>query len=219
MIHVTKEITYLDSEDGYLSGDSTASMPGLMLCGHSFDSYSESDEDSCDGMPGLVLREDTDSESDEDSCASMPSLIRREEKPSLIRRKEKQEINKITPIKSVEKTTEGAEMLLAIPAVGKRPKRTLLALVNTGTSAFLIDHDQVYKQVTDKERNKTTWSTQGGDFKTFAKGKLEKLQLPQFTTRCDFSHKFHLFEKKKSDRYDTIIGRNLQQALDLDIMN
>lgn len=60
-----------------------------------------------------------------------------------------------------------------------------------------------------KDKKKTLWSTQCGDFKIFAKGNLEKLQLPQFTTRRDFEYKFHLFEKKETDRYDAIIGHDL----------
>jgi len=48
---------------------------------------------------------------------------------------------------------------------------------------------------------------------------LKKLQLPQFATRRDFEGSFHLFEKDKSDRYGVIIGRDLQQAIGLDIIN
>jgi len=53
----------------------------------------------------------------------------------------------------------------------------------------------------------------------FAKTKLEQLQLPLFTTRRDFEGKFHLFGKKTTDRYDAIIGRDLQHAIGLDILN
>ena len=82
----------------------------------------------------------------------------------------------------------------------------------------MIDHDQASKHVTNKDKKITTWSTQGGDFKIFTKSSLDELQLPQLNTIRDFSHKLHLFEKK-TDKYDAIIGRDLQQALGMDIMN
>ena len=97
-------------------------------------------------------------------------------------------------------------MLISLPATKTRPKRTLLGLVDSGTSSSLIDYDQASKNIAEKKREKTTWSTQTGTFNTFAKATIQQLQLPQFTTRRNFNHTFHLFEKKKGDRYDVIIG-------------
>lgn len=67
--------------------------------------------------------------------------------------------------------------------------------------------------IKNKARKHTAWDTMDDKFRTRAEGDLEKLQLPQFTTRRDFSHKWHLFKKRKRDRYDVIIGRELQQAI------
>ena len=178
MIHINEDITSSDSEDDYSDDDSMASMPSLVHR-DDFDSDSDSedeyssDDDSMASMPYLILREDTNSSSDED-----------------------EEINKITPSKSIKKKTKGAEILITIPAIGRRPKKTLLALVDIGTSASLIDHDQTSKHVTNKDKKRTAWSTQGGDFKTFAKGNLEKLQLPQFATRRIFHINFTSSRKK-----------------------
>ena len=63
------------------------------------------------------------------------------------------------------------------------------------------------------------WDTQGGVFETFATTTLEKMQLPQFTMKRNFSHTWHLFNKRKNDRYDAIIGRDLQQNLGIDVLN
>ena len=53
--------------------------------------------------------------------------------------------------------TRGAEMLNAVPATDKHTKRTLLALVDTGTSASLIDSESVEDALVKKERKITTW--------------------------------------------------------------
>ena len=59
----------------------------------------------------------------------------------------------------------------------------------------------------------------GRGSKHLHKTHLIKLQLPQFTTRRRIKRYFKLFDKWKSDRYDVTIGRTLQQAIGLDILN
>ena len=56
----------------------------------------------------------------------------------------------LAPTTSQPKTTKGAEMLLAIPATRNKPKQTLLALINSGTSASLNYHHAVYKYANQK---------------------------------------------------------------------
>ena len=80
-------------------------------------------------------------------------------------------------------TTKGAEMLLTTSETKSKPKQTLLALIDSGTSASLIFRSAVYKHAKEQTRENTTWSTQGGSLKTFAKTHLTRLQFPQFTTR------------------------------------
>ena len=68
----------------------------------------------------------------------------------------------LAPMASKNTTIKGAEMLLIIPATKSKPKQTLLALIDSGTSACLISHNTLYKHITQKTREKTTWLTQGG---------------------------------------------------------
>jgi len=90
----------------------------------------------------------------------------------------------LAPTASKTTTTKVSEMLLTIPATNSKPKQSLLALIDSRTSASLI-----------------------------------KLQLPQFVTRRNIEKIFHLFENNKADRYDVIIGRDLQQAIGIYILN
>jgi hypothetical protein len=46
---------------------------------------------------------------------------------------------------------------------------------------------------------------------------IEKCRLPQFTKNRSVSSTFHLFDKCPTDKYDIIIGRDLLQAIGLDI--
>ena len=114
---------------------------------------------------------------------------------------------------------DGAEILLTIPATDKRKKKTLLCLVDTGTSSSLIDSEAVDDVITDRQKKRVEWATQAGEFATHAEGKIEKLQLPEFRTRRDFQHTFQLFKKRKRDRYSGILGRDFQQALGIDVLN
>jgi len=111
---------------------------------------------------------------------------------------------------STNTTTKGAKMLLTIPATKSKLNQTLLALINSGTSASLIFHYAVYKHVKQKTRKKTTCSTQGGSFKIFRKTHLTKLQLPQFTTRRDIEEIYHMFVNKQSERHSFIIRHSLK---------
>lgn len=125
--------------------DSLTSVPDLIF--KEEDSPAEdtdSGEDSLESMPGLTpYNYDTDSSSDDDSCTSMSGLI--------LRTKETPEYNKITPTKiKGANNTKGAELLITIPAIVRTSNSTLLALVDTCTSAFLIDHDHTTRHVTKK---------------------------------------------------------------------
>ena len=77
----------------------------------------------------------------------------------------------------------------------------------------------MYNHIKREIHEKATWATQGGIFKTFAEMYLGKLQLSQFTIRNNLEGNFRLFEKYKANRYNIIIGRNLQQKIDLKIFN
>ena len=53
------------------------------------------------------------------------------------------------------------------------------------------------------------------NYATFAKTTISDLQLPQFTTRRNFEGEIHLFEKKKGEKYDTILWWNLMTKLEI----
>ena len=77
--------------------------------------------------------------------------------------------------KSTKTTTKEAEMRLTIPATSTKPKQTLLALVDSGTSSSLCNYDRVHKRIQNKERRRTKWSTQGGELSIFFKATIDNL--------------------------------------------
>ena len=117
-----------------------------------------------------------------------------------------------------ESETMGAEIILTLP--GKTGKKQLLrGLLDSGTSASLMNHSKVGAQCKKTDKSVVNWNTKGGNFDTFAQGMIDHLQFPQFTTKRSFNHTFHLFKGAKTDKYDVIIGRDLMQALGIDILN
>ena len=65
----------------------------------------------------------------------------------------------------------------------------------------------------------TDWLIQGSEFTTTHKAEITDIKLPQFTKNRKVSFEMCLFEKKKTDRYDFILGCDFQQAIGLDILN
>ena len=103
---------------------------------------------------------------------------------------------------------------------GSKKHKTYLALVDTGTSASLINEEIVkdagYVMALD---TKSEWKTQAGVFKTHRKVKVERFCLPQFSTKRRIKGVFHLFSNGSTDTYDAIFGRDIIQGLGLDIIN
>ena len=66
----------------------------------------------------------------------------------------------------------------------------------------------IHGLVANATSSKEKWLTQCGVFKTTAKVTLEKMKLPQFTTRRTIAAEMNLFEKAKEDPYKFILGRN-----------
>ena len=114
---------------------------------------------------------------------------------------------------------KGAEILLVLPEKEGHKEVVLRGLLDNGTSESIIDQNKVKNRVKTEEKTKVNWNTKGGNFDTFAKGEIQGLQLPQFTTRRSFNAKFHLFRGSKKERYDVIIGRDILQSLGIDIIN
>jgi len=63
------------------------------------------------------------------------------------------------------------------------------------------------------------WKTKGGTFKTHGKVSIEKFCLPQFSTKRKVNAAFYTFIKKPTNSYDIILGRDICQALGLDVIN
>jgi len=66
-------------------------------------------------------------------------------------------------------------------------------------------------------RKKTKWETATGILETKGTTTIENCRLPQFTKNCAVSSTFHLFDKRSADKYDVILGRDLLQAIGMDI--
>ena len=71
----------------------------------------------------------------------------------------------------------GAEILLTIPAVEGNLNKTILYLLNSGSSSSLLNDDVTNRNVTSKERYKEVWDIQKSTFTTSAKTTLSNLKL------------------------------------------
>ena len=127
----------------------------------------------------------------------------------------RKESYKISESKESNKEINGGEILLTIPAVQDYPKRTIICLLDSGSSSSLLNYDVANRNVKNKTRHKEVWDTKGGTFTTFAKTTILDLQLPQFTTRRNFRTEMHLFERKKDEKYDAIKGRDLMIKVEI----
>ena len=186
-----------NSDDEYMSNDE--SLPDLVPRDDS-DSESESEEEPFLPWttPQILTPIDSDSESEEEE----------EEEPH------DQESYKIDEQDEDSKEINGAEILLTIPAVEDNLKKTILYLLDSGSSSSLLNDDVTIRNVTSKERCKEVWDIQKGTFTTSAKTILSNLQLSQFTTRRNFNTEMHLLEKKKDEKasttYQIYVPRKLQ---------
>ena len=61
------------------------------------------------------------------------------------------------------------------------------------------------------------WSTQVGGFETSKCYRLKKAVLLQFTSNMTFGCTVHQFEKKESDLYNIILGKDVMDQLGLDL--
>ena len=113
----------------------------------------------------------------------------------------------------------GAEIILTLPGKQGGKEQVLRGLLDSGTSSSLMNYSKVGKKCAKTNQTVVNWNTQGGNFDTFGQGKIDGLMFPQFTTQRKFAYNFHLFKGSKNDKYDVIIGRDLMQALGIDILN
>ena len=112
-----------------------------------------------------------------------------------------------------------AEILVAIATESKKVFHTFRGLVDTCTSASLMDRKLIPENEEGAKGGKLSkWKTQAGTFQTQGRVRLKKVKLPQFTTKRAFQAEFHLFDKKESDQYNFILGRDVLQHIRLDVL-
>ena len=124
---------------------------------------SDSESDSDTNLPDLTERdyfifEDSDSEED----GEIPD----------------QESYTISESRQDSTEINGTVILLTIPEVQSHPKKTILCLLNSGSSLSLLNYDVLNQNVKSKERYKEVWDNQGGTFAPFP-----KLLSPTFNFR------------------------------------
>ena len=112
-------------------------------------------------------------------------------------RKPKKEVNDIKEVKMDEASEiMGAEIILTLPSKQNGKEQVLRGLLDSGTSASLMNYTKVGKECTKKTKSVVNWNTKGGNFDTFGQGTIPGLLFPQFTTRRSFEYTFHLYSKE-----------------------
>jgi len=129
--------------------------------------------------------------------------------------------NCINEKKSERENTEqtpSSEILVNLPNTKNSKKyTTYIGLVDSGSSGSLLNSSIIENDFSvEKQKNPTKWDTATGVLLTKGKVFIEALSLPQFTRQRKVSTTFYLFEKRKDDKYDIIIGRDFLQAIGLD---
>jgi len=131
-----------------------------------------------------------------------------------------EELNNIEKYKKTKVKVLSSEILVAIPGkLGRKHFKTYLGLIDSGTSSCLVDKHLVSIHGLDANATPTKekWLTQCGVFKTTARVTLDKMKLPQLTTKITVTAEINLFERAKEDPYDFILGQNFLQDIKLDI--
>jgi len=118
-------------------------------------------------------------------------------------------------------STPSSEILIAIPDTAtSRKYTTYLGLIDSGSSGSsgsLNSKNIVKSFPVQTARKKTKWETATRILETKGTTTIEKCRLPQFTKNRAVSSTFHLFDKRPTNKYDVILGRDLLQAIGMDI--
>ena len=110
-----------------------------------------------------------------------------------------------------------AEILVLIATEQKHVFKTYRGLVDSGTSASLMDRSLVPNgEAKIKGEKCSRWKTQAGMFQTQGQVRLKKVKLPQFTTKRTFQANFNLFNRKDENQYRFILERDILRQLKLD---
>jgi hypothetical protein len=120
--------------------------------------------------------------------------------------------------KENEEHTQSSEILIALPnAKNSKKYTTYLGLIDSGSSGSLLSSSLIENTNfnVEKQKKPTKWDTATGVLLTKGRATIEALSLPQFTRKRQVSSTFHLFEKRKDDKYDIILSRDFLQAIGL----
>jgi hypothetical protein len=113
-----------------------------------------------------------------------------------------------------------SEILIALPNANNSKKyTTYLGLVDSGSSGSLINKDIVNNGNFEVQVQKkpTKWDTASGTLLTQGKVEITNCCLPQFTRKHHIANTIHIYTKRPNDKYDIFLGRDLLQAIGLDI--
>ena len=163
-----------------------------------------------------------ETEEDEESQDSFEEFLRIEDMDLCGECKEEAKFSSST---KTNQKAKSAEILISLPEINKEGRstrfKTYYALLDTGSSASLANERIMKEHVLPKScrQSNDKWLTQCGEFVTNKVAELEQVKLPQFSIKRGFKASFHFFQKKEDDRYDFIIGRDIQQELGIDIIN
>jgi hypothetical protein len=116
-------------------------------------------------------------------------------------------LHRIKSNKLAKTTHPTSELVVSLKINNK--EYLLRALADSGASSSIILEDYTSKNLIQRDKNQTTWSTMGGQFTTDKTG-LVTFSLPEFNLKKLISWKFHIDNRSKlSSTYDMIIGRDL----------
>jgi len=114
--------------------------------------------------------------------------------------------------------TPSSGFLIALPdANNSRKYTTYLGLVDSGSSKSLMNKKLAAKEKMQVQLQPIRWDTATGVILTQGKVEIQHCHLPQSTTKHNITAFFYLFDKHANDEYDIILGRDLLQAIGLDI--
>ena len=100
-------------------------------------------------------------------------------------------------------------------SLGKPKPIRLKALCDSGASSTIIKHTAV-SNLRIRHDKSTTWNTAAGHMTTTGRCKIQFI-LPEFHSDRVISWDAHVHESTVTQKYDMIIGRDLLNALNMDI--
>jgi len=126
---------------------------------------------------------------------------------------------------SLNDTTSTADLVTEVCVVIKnssddeKPVKLYKVLVDTGCSCSIVRKDVLPTRLFDSRRTskETIWNTNGGTFLTKDDVPIV-FTLPEFAPSKEITWTMAVDEAKVNHKYDMIIGRDLQQALGIDIL-